>query len=308
MYHYVRPDSDDLRHFRNLHVDDFYQQIEWFTEQHAFVSRENFLRARRANSTPPNGILLTFDDGLRDHYDYAFKELRRRNLWAVFFVPTAPYQTGKLLDVHRVHLLLGHLGGETALELLKNLIDDSMLSHNHIEEYRSETYRKHDEDGATKQFKRILNYFISYDLREGILDQLTDRVFGVNAETVEQFYLTPDQIVEMHEAGMVIGSHGAHHKVLSKLSFAEQKEEIESSFSFLETLIGEPVNYFCYPYGGPYTFTSQTERLLEENGSVLSFAVEPRDVTLNDLRERPQALPRFDCNMFPFGRSRTNII
>ena len=34
------------------------------------------------------------------------------------------------------------------------------------------------------------------------------------------------------------------------------------------------------------------------------FSLEPRDISAHDLRERPLALPRYDCIEFPHGTSR----
>ena len=72
-------------------------------------------------------------------------------------------------------------------------------------------------------------------------------------------------------------------------------------FGYLSKLIGEPVETFCYPYGGFHTFTPETEQLLLSAGSRDSFNVEARDIGPVDLLQRPQALPRYDCNQLPFG-------
>ena len=87
---------------------------------------------------------------------------------------------------------------------------------------------------------------------------------------------------------------------MSKLAPPEQQKEIEDSFGYLEKVLGpmEPKT-FCYPYGGFHSFTDDTERLLDDAGCLFSFNVEARDITAADLKGRPQALPRYDCNMFP---------
>jgi len=61
---------------------------------------------------------------------------------------------------------------------------------------------------------------------------------------------------------------------------------------------------FCFPYGGSDSFNSESERLLDEAGCSFSFKVEPRNITAEDLTERRQALPRFDCNRFRYGQVR----
>ena len=67
----------------------------------------------------PDGVLLTFDDGLRDHRDFVLPVLRERGLFGVFYVASGPAITGRILDVHKVHLVLGRMGGRAVLTWLE---------------------------------------------------------------------------------------------------------------------------------------------------------------------------------------------
>jgi hypothetical protein len=148
-----------------------------------------------------------------------------------------------------------------------------------------------------------MNYYISYEWREQIIDELMQEVFGLEEHLASRFYLALDQVRQMHDAGMVIGSHSVTHPVFSKLPITSQEAEIKESFEFLQNITGAPIRTFCYPHGGRHTFSLDTERLLEKYGCDVSFAVEPREITQNDLISQPQALPRHDCNLFPFGQA-----
>ena len=63
MYHYVREVPSRLPYFRYLHVEDFARQLDWFDENHRFVTRDEFDDACRTGDAP-DGVVLTFDDGL----------------------------------------------------------------------------------------------------------------------------------------------------------------------------------------------------------------------------------------------------
>ncbi|MCR4378329.1 MAG: polysaccharide deacetylase family protein [Rhodospirillales bacterium] len=304
MYHYVRPTPAHMDHFRYLHIDDFRMQLDWLSEHQTFISREDFDTAIHEKKSP-EGIVLTFDDSLADHYKYVLPELKKRGLWGIFYVPTAIYHSKKILDVHRTHILLGHYGGKVSLKKLNAITTKEMMSDDHTEEYDKYTYVSQDNDNATTTFKKILNYFISYKYRDIVLTELINEYLGSADESslVPDFYMTKEQIKEVHDAGMIIGSHGVNHLVMSKLNLAEQEKEIAESFSDLENITGRRPFTFCYPYGGFHTFTDQTEQLLEKYGSKFSFNVEGRDILSNDIQDRPQALPRYDCNTFPFGKA-----
>jgi len=300
MYHYVRPEPADLPHLHYLSWRDFKRQLDWFERTYGFMDREDFFRCFESGETG-EGVVLTFDDGFSDHWEYVFAELTERGLWGIFYIPTAILEPSKLLDVHRIHVILGKLGGVKALHLLEAILSENMLSHDHIEEFRGLTYQRQSSDDATLQFKRILNYFVAYRYRETILDQLISRCLdgGDEAGLARRYYLHADQVREMHEKGMVIGSHGVNHLVMSKLSATEQRFEIAQSFATLKDMLGVEACTFCYPYGGNHSFTRDTVNLLAEQGCSFSFNVDPRDVEDEDLAERRQELPRFDCNQFP---------
>jgi peptidoglycan/xylan/chitin deacetylase (PgdA/CDA1 family) len=307
MYHYVRPEPEQLPYFRYLHIQDFARQLDWLGEQYGFVSRDAFELAL-ATGEAPAGVVLTFDDGLADHHEHVLPELCKRGLFGFFYVCTSPLERCKLLDVHRIHLLLGRLGGQRALKKLTGRLREGMLSDAQRAEFNEATYANQDNDLATNTFKRILNYLISYDVRESLLDELFGEEFGDEGIAARRFYLDAEQIRDMDRAGMVIGSHGVGHYVFSKLSLRRQREEITGSFATLSRVLGKPVATFCYPYGGRHTFTAETVALLQAAGTRFSFDVNARDITSADLAGMPHALPRYDCNMFPHGRASTGAV
>lgn len=301
MYHYVRPDSGGMPWFRYLSLADFRKQLDLFEARYGFVTPDAF-EAALASGRPADGVVLTFDDALKDHHAHVLPELKARGLWGIFYVPTGAYETGGMLDVHRIHVLIGTIGGAAALAALKPLVTPEMIPDEKVVEFRTATYARQQNDEATTAVKRILNYYIAYEHRTAVLDRLMISVFGAPHPGAEAFYVTASEMAEMAEAGMVIGSHSVHHPVFSKLSGAAQAEQIERSFAWLDPVLPAPrLKTFCYPYGGFHSFTDETERLLTEAGCRFSFNVEQREIEARDLVERPQALPRFDCNEFEFG-------
>jgi peptidoglycan/xylan/chitin deacetylase (PgdA/CDA1 family) len=303
-YHYVRESSPELPYFRYLHYEDFCRQLDHFQSQHTLIGQQEFLDLLREKKTPaPQAMVLTFDDGFADHYHYVFPELVKRGLWAAFFVTTGIYQTGQALDVHRIHYLLGRYGGSVLMDYLNRILTRDMLSAENFEEIQRATYRQ-DNDDATTMVKRILNYYISYEWRHFVIDDLMKKLYDED-RLCQDLYATADQIREMHRAGMLIGSHTVSHALLSRLSVNEQRREILDSFTFVQDnlTLGGP-RLFCYPYGWPHSFTPDTEIILDETGCLGSFTVEFRDISREDLKRRPQALPRYDCNLFPHGRAR----
>lgn len=305
MYHYVRPDNAALPHFRHLHIEDFRRQLDHLAQDHRFCSRAELIEAVESGEPLRDGVVLTFDDGLKDHYEFVFPELVRRQIMGIFYVSTQPLEDGRLLDVHRIHLLLGLKGGRAVWESLVPRVSEEMLSHEHVREFREQTYRTQVNDELTNRVKRTLNYYIDYQHRRAVLDALMREHVPQEEAWARQWYASASELAEMNAGGMWIGSHTVTHPCLSKISTAEQKLEIDDSFHCLEDIIGPGMlRTFCYPYGGFHTFTGETERLLDKAGCIFSFNVEHRNIQASDLRQRRQALPRYDCNRFPYGSVR----
>lgn len=311
MYHYVRNSDKNFPYFRYLSVENFCKQLDFFEKTFGFVKREDFLNLAHDTSSfenLKNKILLTFDDGFIDHYSFVLPELLKRKIFGLFFVPTGVYGRCKALDVHRIHYLLGKEGGgqmiEYAKEVLKNFGDIALVeSADTIETFKQKTYKTQSNDSATTEFKKLFNYYIKYEYREQILDEIVAH-FGSDREIFDNLYMSVENLKSMQDNGMIIGSHSVDHLVFSKLTESEQTSQIVQSFDFLENTLGDiPIKTFCYPYGGFHTFNDFTERTLGACGCTFAFNVESRDVSLEDICHRPQALPRYDCNEFAFGKA-----
>lgn len=71
--------------------------------------------------------------------------------------------------------------------------------------------------------------------------------------------LSRDQIREMHEAGMDIGTHGQTHRFFNTLSRAEQEQELLAPAAALKAITGIQPTHFAPPGG---RFNHDTEQLL----------------------------------------------
>ncbi len=303
MYHYVREYDSELPNFRFLDVRNFRQQLDFFARQYGFVTRDEWLAFVEHGALPETAgkVLLTFDDAMYCHYDYVYPELRKRSLWGIFYVPTLPYLSGKMLDVHRIHLLCGAFDGNKLMSIASTLVTEDMIPFEKREEFRTQTYTRQVNYEGVTEFKRLLNYFISYDYRSDIIDRLAAEL-GFSFDTA-RFYVSRDQLTAMSRNGMVIGSHTNSHPVMSKLTYEEQKAELVTSFDFIAQVSDGSPKTYCHPYGGFHSFNQDTINLLDQMAVAYSFNVEERQIEPADRVKSKQHLPRFDCNLFPHGKA-----
>lgn len=301
MYHYVRRHDPELPYFTYLDFDSFRRQLDWFESVGRLASREEFEEALERGQPLPDVFVPTFDDGLVEHAQLVAHELERRGTFGVFFVPTAPLETGCILDVHRIHLLLGRHGGGAMLDALDGLLGDRRLPGEGDARRAADTYR-HQPEGPAARFKRILNYQASGTERQALLDALCASHLSGTA-WASRLYMTESDVRALERMGMIVGGHSRTHELLSRLSPLEQEAEITGSLQALSGVIGRCVEWFAYPYGGWHSFGPLTETILARHGVRFAFNVEDRDIAPWDLRRRPLALPRYDCNLFPHGRA-----
>ena len=102
----------------------------------------------------------------------------------------------------------------------------------------------------------------------------------------KSLYMNPEDVVDMHNAGHVIGSHTHTHRVLSRLSREEQTFEVEKSEKILSDIIGLKWlenKTLCYPYGGSESFNKVTEEILNQKNYKASFMVGNVKVTKNSV-------------------------
>ena len=143
-------------------------------------------------------------------------------------------------------------------------------------------------------------------VKDNIYDMMQNVIlnYGKIDILVNNAGITKDSLLlRMKEEGMIIGSHTENHPVMSKLTFEEQLNELKNSFSELAEIVDSAYMTYCHPYGGFHSFNDETVAALNSNDVDFSFNVEPRDICNNDFLSSIQFLPRYDCNLFPFGKA-----
>lgn len=106
--------------------------------------------------------------------------------------------------------------------------------------------------------------------------------------------ISKTDVVDMHSKGHEISSHSLGHANIAQSSPAARLVEYTQSRTLLETLVGEPVTTWTYPYGSAYSPQGRTEDTDRE--------LYLRYERLLDTTGEPQAAvyPRFSPGPSPF--------
>jgi peptidoglycan/xylan/chitin deacetylase (PgdA/CDA1 family) len=302
MYHYVR-DLSRSRYpglkARTVHAFD--GQLDYIMRHYRVCSvREVVAAARGEHRLPPNACLLTFDDGLLDHFTTVLPRLVARGLSAGFYPPAIAVEGRRLLDAHKIQLILAACDdtGKLARRLV-DLIDarggdgGTPLGETLWRQYAVASRF----DGPDVVFvKRVLQRGLPQTVRSALSQRLLEEYVGVDEATLaHELYMELEQLRWMTRLGMDVGGHGAAHVWLDSLTRAAQEAEIAATVDFLGRVYGRPPAdwVMCYPFGG---YDATTLELLRARGCALGLTTR---VGVADDLGRPLELPRLDTNDLP---------
>ncbi len=175
-------------------------------------------------------IVLTFDDGYCDNYQYALPILEKYNVPATVFVST------------------GNIGSER-------------------EFWWDRIARLLSEDSVRDVRGQLLT--LSHEERERQIARIESKLLNSKQASKDDRSLNMKELKCLAASPIItIGAHTVTHSMLSALSKEEQEEEILASKRFLEQSIERPVHIFSYPFGGEGTYNEGTINILKQYGFV----------------------------------------
>jgi peptidoglycan/xylan/chitin deacetylase (PgdA/CDA1 family) len=302
-YHYVRDLQKSLYpQIKGLELYNFVKQVEYFRNNFNFITAEEILSTLYDDGPiPQNSILLTFDDGFKDHYLNVFPILKKLKIQGLFFPPAKAIENREVLDVHKVHFILASC--KDARVIIKEIFEIlSQYPHEcNINAIKfSVTNLNQPARFDTKEvvfIKRLLQRELPAVLRSRITKELFHKFVTDDEESFSrELYLSLEEIEEMKENGMYFGSHGYSHEWLGYLSVDQLELEIERSLNFQSKIgnSGEDNLIMSYPYGN---YNKIVIEKLSELGFKAGFTTEVGDAIL--MKENAFLLKRFDTNDFP---------
>jgi len=270
MFHYIRDPGDAAEAgsgIPGMPVKTFESQLDELSKQNTFVTWLDVRAALQENRPLPNGAcLLTFDDGVCDHYLNAFRILYQRNLSGLFFVMDRSESDGFIL-AHRIHFLLAKLGlpglRDAIWERLNPLQREQFTQ---AEKKYQLKYPPISPEGQINLLKAVLQRDLSSDVNQ-ILRELFEIHIGPETELAQNYYLNTDQIREMAAGGMHFGGHSRNHPWFDWIAAETRAAEIKASADWIRQF--EPGPWaFAYPYGG---LSEDSPALLKEYGFAAAF-------------------------------------
>ena len=299
MYHYIRSFDRTLPYLNFLHFNDFKKQNNYLEKKKSFIKITDNLNL----DYNKNKFLLTFDDGLKEHLKVA-KYLKEKNILGIFFIPVMQIERLDFLPIHKIHLIFAKYDSTELIDIFKQFNIKVDFKKDVFPLFQKQKNFLQNKKVITENDKKI---FLKTALNN--LDQrnteIVKNIFNYCIGSKEQknifknFYLDIKDIKMLDKLGMKIGAHSYGHKVLSKLNYKQQENDIFKSIKILSDILEKKIDYFCFPYGGFKVFNYDTIKILKKKKIIYSFNVESKNWTK---KSNALYIPRYDCNEFKHGK------
>jgi len=284
MFHYVNGNQFNYYHFDK---DDFEKVIiKLLDSGKRIISFAEFKQMIKNNNRSINNcILLTFDDGTRDHYDVVYPILKKYNISGLFFLCSNIFEH-RILDVNIIHQIIANSQFDDLFSNFQKMLIENNITNDNYNMLINTEY----DDKKMLYFKQMLQFILPDDIKNKILNKLAN-IYKVSLN-FDDYYMNIKQIKEMKENGMEFGFHTSTHKRLEKLSYEEQFNEIISNMDLLtkENIIDDDAA-FSYPFG---SYNCDTLNILMKNKIKYAFGINMKQFTYKD---NLLTIPRYDCNV-----------
>lgn len=286
LYHRVGP-REDIWPSLSIKPQDFERQIRYLCKAYQVLPLDKLVRYVQRKTLPQKAVVITFDDGYKDNYTYAYPILKKYNVPATIFLTTGHIGHGEPFWWDKVAYLIQN----TTLETLE--LDELGV------------YPLHSIGDKLEAISRVKEGLKIYsEEKKNLLIEKLVIVSGVDipVNLGKKLILSWDEVREMKDGGIAFGAHSVTHAILTKLLPEEAKYEIVQSKKDIEDKLGQVITAFSYPNGD---FNTELIKFVQESGFTCAVTCIPRMVSpRTSLHELGRIQPDGNFNAFKLFLSR----
>jgi len=219
---------------------DFCDHIDYLSENANFIKLSEIPKILFKGSLEEPYYTITFDDGYSNILDNAFEICQKKGVYPTIFV-NSDFASQRQI-YYRV--LLGLL-----------------LSRGCNNDIRTEITKIFNINDEIQLFDFCKKYY-RYGETERIINSIWNKHF---ADENIRCHLDWNQLRFLQENGWEIGNHTVSHPVLSKLSYEQQKTEIEKNYQEIQRNGLNCIKWLSYPNGKPWDINEDTHAWMRNN-------------------------------------------
>jgi peptidoglycan/xylan/chitin deacetylase (PgdA/CDA1 family) len=247
IYHRVLPEYDPMRPDEPT-VAEFDWQMRLLQDNFQLLPLVDAVERLRSGTLPERAVSVTFDDGYSDNEQYALCVLKKYAIPATVFISTGFLNGGRMWN-------------DSVIEAIRNYRGQTLdLRDHHLGCYELGSVAQR--LAAVESIIRNIKH-LDPKKRETLVREIENRSTGLP----DDLMMTDSQIQSLVRNGVDIGAHTVNHPILSSVSSDIARWEIESSKSYLESLLQKEIELFAYPNGRPdLDYAREHRDLVDELG------------------------------------------
>lgn len=254
LYHRIFNNPSQWLH-QGISLDLFYCQMKQIKQNWRVISLEEYQNLLSVKKIPKKTLVLTFDDGYQEHFSQVAPILSDLKLSACFFIPTAYLGTTGMWSDELLWIIK-----HWPLSILDLRAFD-------LFSFRMENIEQR--QLVLQYLKRYLKYRSSIKQQE-ILRYLWEMSL---VPSMPRQMLSKEELLQLYQAGFVIGSHTHQHLILSQCDEKACLKEMQYSKHYLQSILNSKIKYFAYPNGVlGKDFLSHHQKLLQSAGYEMAFS------------------------------------
>jgi peptidoglycan/xylan/chitin deacetylase (PgdA/CDA1 family) len=193
-------------------------------------------------------VNISFDDGFRDIYEYAYPIFKKYNIPFTIYLTTA-FPEGKA-EIWWIQL-------------------EQLIANNTTLVVQDQEYQCRTADEKRQLFNELIQQiYQSSDTPSRVFEQW----FAGYQIDMDNLALTWDELAEMLSSGLLtVGSHTQSHHMLTKIPTEEVRHELLESKNLIEQHLSISVNHFSYPHSAYNMDIANELRLIGYKSATLGY-------------------------------------
>jgi peptidoglycan/xylan/chitin deacetylase (PgdA/CDA1 family) len=237
--------------------DNFRSHLQYLKKNFPIVRFEDDWSKLREPS-----IAITFDDGYADNAREALPIIEEIGIPVSFFISTGTIETNKRFWWDDLEYIIS---GKWLFPKYFELIDK-------VYGRVWQTATPLDRLTLYNEIHPLMKK-VNSECKDGWLNQLHAWVNAPRCDSENNRTMTLYELRSLDKSTWVtVGAHSVTHSCLSSLSREEQREEILSSKTQLESWLGHKINIFSYPFGSKIDYNQSTVNICREAGFMKAAA------------------------------------
>ena len=237
--------------------ENFRRYMIFLKKHFRIVSLEELTAIIESNKPVTEKLaLITFDDGYADNYHLAYPILKSLQLSATFFITTSLVDSDITPWWDEIAWHVKHCAGKSIClnDWSQAIKIDKLVSKQNIRSV----------------LQRVKSTPAAIDSQLQQLKEISKS--PIPDENKKNMFISWQQLIEMSENNMSIGTHSHTHKVFTCLTEDELNFELEESKRLIELNLAKSIDSLSYPVGSSSTYSHTMFDAISSKGYKLAFS------------------------------------